>query len=72
MTLKDLEKHYITLIVTQEGGRVYEAARKLGMPKSSLYHKLKEYGISPVDCRQDTRAHGNGSESIDAALLPEP
>jgi transcriptional regulator of acetoin/glycerol metabolism len=32
-------------VLKQENGRVDEAARRLGIPRSSLYQKLKRYQI---------------------------
>jgi DNA-binding NtrC family response regulator len=45
-TLEDMERQYIEEVLYLEGGRVEPAARKLGIPRSSLYHKIKQYGIS--------------------------
>jgi DNA-binding NtrC family response regulator len=45
-TLEDMERQYIEKVLFLEGGRVEPAARKLGIPRSSLYHKIKQYGIS--------------------------
>ncbi len=42
-TLEEFERHYIHQILRKEGGHVESAARKLGIPRSSLYHKLKQY-----------------------------
>jgi DNA-binding NtrC family response regulator len=44
-TLEELERHHIEEILFLEGGRVERAARRLGIPRSSLYHKIKHYGI---------------------------
>jgi DNA-binding NtrC family response regulator len=44
-TLEDLERRHIEEVLFLEGGRVERAARKLGIPRSSLYHKIKHYGI---------------------------
>jgi len=44
-TLDEVERQYIELVLTQEGGRVEVAAKKLGIPRSSLYYKLKQYGL---------------------------
>jgi DNA-binding NtrC family response regulator len=44
-TLEEVEREYITNVLSLEGGRVQSAAKKLGIPRSSLYHKLKQYGI---------------------------
>lgn len=46
MTLEDMERQYIEEILFLEGGRVEPAARRLGIPRSSLYHKIKQYGIT--------------------------
>jgi DNA-binding NtrC family response regulator len=42
-TLEEMERHYVTQVLETSGGRVAEAALKLGIPRSTLYHKLKEY-----------------------------
>jgi DNA-binding NtrC family response regulator len=42
-TLEEMERNYIQQVLRQEHGRVQSAARKLGIPRSSLYHKLKQY-----------------------------
>lgn len=52
-TLEEMERHYIEHVLRKEGGKVGPAARKLGIPRSSLYHKLKQYkaeqpGLRPV------------------------
>lgn len=45
-TLEQVEREYITNVLSLEGGRVQSAAKKLGIPRSSLYHKLKQYGLA--------------------------
>jgi DNA-binding NtrC family response regulator len=52
-TLEEMERHYIEQVLRKENGRVETAARKLGIPRSSLYSKLKQYkidrpGLRPV------------------------
>ncbi len=42
-TLEEMERDYIQQVLRNEHGRVQSAARKLGIPRSSLYHKLKQY-----------------------------
>jgi DNA-binding NtrC family response regulator len=42
-TLEEMERNYIQQVLLRERGRVQSAARKLGIPRSSLYHKLKQY-----------------------------
>jgi DNA-binding NtrC family response regulator len=45
MTLTDLERLHITRILNEEQGRVQRAAKRLGIGRSSLYKKLKDYDI---------------------------
>ena len=42
-TLEEMERNYIQQVLHTENGRVHAAAKKLGIPRSSLYHKLKQY-----------------------------
>jgi DNA-binding NtrC family response regulator len=42
-TLEEMERNYIQQVLRKERGRVQSAAKKLGIPRSSLYHKLKQY-----------------------------
>jgi DNA-binding NtrC family response regulator len=44
-TLEEMERDYISQVLQAEGGRVETAARKLGIPRSSLYVKLKQYKL---------------------------
>ncbi|MDP1831440.1 MAG: sigma-54 dependent transcriptional regulator [Geothrix sp.] len=44
MTLKELERHYIIQILHEEGGQVDRAAKRLDIPRSTLYQKLKTFG----------------------------
>jgi DNA-binding NtrC family response regulator len=44
-TLVDVERAHIESVLRAEGGRVEAAAKKLGIPRSSLYQKIKKYGI---------------------------
>jgi len=45
-TLEQVEREHIRLALAAENGRVEAAARRLGIPRSTLYHKLKTYGIT--------------------------
>jgi DNA-binding NtrC family response regulator len=45
LTLAGLERRHIELVLRAEHGRVEQAARRLGIPRSSLYQKIKQYGI---------------------------
>ena len=46
MTLEDLERQHISFVLRKENGKVDRAATKLGIPRSSLYAKIKQYGIT--------------------------
>lgn len=45
LTLLELEQLYITKILQEEQGNVDRAARRLDVPRSSLYQKIKRYHI---------------------------
>lgn len=51
ITLREVERRHIEQILKQEGGRVESAAKKLGIPRSSLYSKLKQFHIEPAASR---------------------
>jgi DNA-binding NtrC family response regulator len=44
-TLEDLERRGIEKALEAESGHVDRAARRLGVPRSSLYKKIKKYGL---------------------------
>ena len=44
--LADLEREMIVLALQHYRGRMSEAARRLGIGRSTLYRKLREYGLS--------------------------
>ncbi|WP_228370658.1 sigma-54-dependent transcriptional regulator [Candidatus Korobacter versatilis] len=45
LTLEQLERKYIEWTLQQSGGKVVEAAKRLDIPKSTLYQKLKQFKI---------------------------
>ena len=45
--LEDIEADLIRLALVQYGGRMSETARRLGIGRSTLYRKMREYDISP-------------------------
>lgn len=45
LTLKEMERRYILQVLESEGGHVAQAAKRLGMPRSSLYAKIREHGL---------------------------
>lgn len=46
LTLLELEKQHIERVLQEESGRVEKAAKRLGIPRSSLYQKIKKHQIS--------------------------
>jgi DNA-binding NtrC family response regulator len=45
LTLLEVERRHIARVLQEEGGRVEQAALRLGVPRSSLYQKIKRHGI---------------------------
>jgi DNA-binding NtrC family response regulator len=45
LTLREMEAGYIERVLRDEGGRVAEAALRLGIPRSTLYQKMKQLGL---------------------------
>jgi len=45
LTLIELEKQHIERVLQEEQGRVEKAAKRLGIPRSSLYQKIKKHQI---------------------------
>jgi DNA-binding NtrC family response regulator len=46
LTLEELEKNHIERVLRELGGRVAEASQRLGIPRSTLYQKIKRFGIA--------------------------
>lgn len=45
LTLREIERQYIERVLQEENFKVESAARRLGIPRSSLYQKLKQLHI---------------------------
>jgi DNA-binding NtrC family response regulator len=43
LTLAQMEERYIKKVLAEEKGRVEQAAKRLGIPRSSLYQKLRQF-----------------------------
>ena len=54
--LADVELEMIRLAIDHYNGQMSEVARRLGIGRSTLYRKLKEYGIDPEAGRVDRLA----------------
>jgi DNA-binding NtrC family response regulator len=48
LTLLEVERRHIELVLREERGHVERAARRLGIPRSSLYQKVKQLGLRPT------------------------
>ncbi len=55
-TLADVEFEMIRLAIEHYNGQMSEVARRLGIGRSTLYRKLKEYGIDPDTGRAERLA----------------
>jgi DNA-binding NtrC family response regulator len=55
-SLADVELEMIQLAISRYGGQMSEVARRLGIGRSTLYRKLKEYGIDPEEGRSTRMA----------------
>jgi DNA-binding NtrC family response regulator len=51
LTLEQLERRHVELALEREKGHVAAAAMRLGIPRSTLYQKLKAWGIDPGERR---------------------
>ena len=47
VNLEEMEKHAIRSALEQYGGNLSDAARQLGIGRSTLYRKLEQYGLRP-------------------------
>lgn len=55
-TLEEVERRYIEQILRLEKGLVDRAADRLGIPRSTLYQRLKSWGLQPSAFRGDREA----------------
>jgi len=46
LTLEELERVHIERVLRELGGRVAEASQRLGIPRSTLYQKIKKFGLA--------------------------
>jgi transcriptional regulator with PAS, ATPase and Fis domain len=46
LTIEELERRHIALVLQLVKGKVDQAAHKLGIPRSTLYSKIKQYNIT--------------------------
>ena len=67
-TLADVELEMIKLAIDHYHGQMSEVARRLGIGRSTLYRKLKEYGIDPETGRAEK---GGGAYRLSPQTLGE-
>jgi transcriptional regulator of acetoin/glycerol metabolism len=67
VTLKDAERTHIRKILREVDGVIATAATRLGVPRSTLFYKMRRLGISATRAEtyrpraQTLTAHGAGS-----------
>jgi DNA-binding NtrC family response regulator len=47
LTLEEVERRHVERVLAEEGGHVERAARRLAVPRSSLYERIKRLGLTP-------------------------
>jgi DNA-binding NtrC family response regulator len=47
LTLREVEINHIARVLREEGGHVERTAKRLDIPRSTLYQKIKAYGLEP-------------------------
>ena len=62
-TLSEVEREHIVGALAAERGRVEAAARRLGIPRSTLYQRIKDYSIDPSRHRGPRSEPDGGSGS---------
>jgi len=62
LPLGEVERRHIQRVLAAEGGHVERAARRLGIPRSSLYQKLKTLGLARPKSRLQNPGPGEDPE----------
>ena len=55
-TLAEVERRHVLQLIDEENGHVEAAARRLGIPRSSLYQKQREYGLEAATFQKSRRS----------------
>jgi DNA-binding NtrC family response regulator len=58
LTLEEIEKRHIERVLRDTGGRVAEASQRLGIPRSTLYQKIKRFSIASPGHPAPSRSGG--------------
>jgi DNA-binding NtrC family response regulator len=64
-TLSEMENHHIRRMLQAEKGNIARAAVRLGIARSSLYNKIKTYGINSIGRSDSTPPAGNAPSSAE-------
>jgi DNA-binding NtrC family response regulator len=56
--LAEIEKRYILSVLKQFGGNQVRTAAALGIDRSKLYRRLKQYGVMAVKFLQEEQLDG--------------
>ena len=75
LTLEQLERRHIVRVLHDEGGHVIRTAERLGIPRSTLYQKIKTYGLDPTEYRGSDPPSARSLRGPEAPLVaprPEP
>ena len=67
--LAEIEKRYILSVLQQFGGNQVRAAAALGIDRSKLYRRLKQYGVMAVRFIQEENLDGH---QLLSALISSP
>ncbi len=46
LSLEEMERQHIARVLTAEGGNISSGAKVLGINRTTLYHKIKKYGLA--------------------------
>ena len=47
LSLEDMERRYIAQVLASAKGHISNAAKVLRINRTTLYHKIKKYGLAP-------------------------
>jgi DNA-binding NtrC family response regulator len=70
--LAEIEKRYILSVLQQFGGNQVKAAAALGIDRSKLYRRLKQYGVMAVKFLQEEELDGMQLRTWDADQANSP
>ena len=54
LTLEEVERRHVMRVLRAEKNRILPAARRLGIARSSLYERLRRYGVTLTEPGQSS------------------